>query len=155
MHRTHCVGAILVTAVFAAGTPVSGGDPKADGKHHVHFQECAKACADCMRECEMCARHCAHKVAAGHKEHMTTLGTCADCAEFCAASARIVSRHGPMAALICQQCARACDVCGAACERFPDDAHMQRCAKECRECAQACREMLKHTDQNASGTQAK
>src|SRR5262245_52429304 len=116
----------------------------ADDKHAVHFDKCAKACADCMRECEACKHHCGQLVASGQKEHLTTVRTCSDCAEFCAAAARIVSHRGPMANLICESCAKACDVCGAACERFPNDKHMQACAKECRECAQACREMLKH-----------
>jgi hypothetical protein len=49
-----------------------------------------------------------------------------------------------MSGTICESCAKACDICGAACEKFPDDEHMKRCAQECRECAKACREMLKH-----------
>ena len=68
-------------------------------------------------------------------------------AEFCAAAAKIVSRQGPMASTICESCAKACDICGAACEKFPKDEHMTRCAKECRLCAKACRDMLKHAGQ--------
>jgi hypothetical protein len=101
-----------------------------------------------MRECEMCARHCADLVAAGRKEHLKTLGTCADCAEFCAAAARIVSRNGPMSVTICEACAKACDTCGAACEKFASDEHMRRCAQECRECAKACRDMIQHAGHN-------
>ncbi|MGH7137334.1 MAG: four-helix bundle copper-binding protein [Pirellulales bacterium] len=33
---------------------------------------------------------------------------------------------------------------GEACEKFPDDPHMKKCAEECRECEKACREMVKH-----------
>jgi hypothetical protein len=112
--------------------------------HGEHFTACAKACADCMRECESCAHHCAYQVAEGKKEHLTTLGTCADCGEFCAQAAKIVSRHGPMSVLTCESCAKACDVCGTACEKFPDDDHMKRCAKACRDCAKACRDMVGH-----------
>jgi hypothetical protein len=70
------------------------------------------------------------------------VGTCSDCAEFCAAAAKITSHQGPMAVLICEACAKACDRCGKECEKFPEDEHMKRCAKACRECAKACREMV-------------
>ena len=92
----------------------------------------------------VCAKHCADLIAAGKKEHVMTQGTCSDCAEFCTAAARIVAHQGPMSNLICEGCAKACDTCGAACEKFPKDEHMVSCAKSCRECAQACREMVKH-----------
>jgi hypothetical protein len=97
-----------------------------------------------MRECESCARHCADKIADGKREHITTLGTCSDCADYCAAAAKIVSRRGPMAAMMCESCAKACDTCATACEKMPNDEHMARCAKSCRDCAKACRDMLKH-----------
>jgi microcystin-dependent protein len=103
---------------------------------------CAKACSDCQRSCDHCATHCAHEVHAGHAEHMTTLATCRDCAEFCSAAARIVAADGPFADLICGACAEACARCGHACEKFPDDEHMKMCAAECRKCEKACKDML-------------
>ena len=126
-------------------TGVTAGDKKSHDAHAAHFDECAKACAMCMRECEKCAHHCAHLVAKGQKEHLKTLGTCMDCAGFCDTAARIVSHRGPMSGLICDACAKACDICGKACEQHPDDQHMRECAKACRDCAKACREMLQHT----------
>src|SRR5262249_31907350 len=137
--------ALLVAGLLALGTSaLSGQEKKAPDKHAQHFEQCAKACADCMRECESCAHHCADLIAGGQKEHMRTLGTCSDCAEFCAAAGRIVSHHGPMSGTICEACAKACDICGSACDRFPNDEHMKKCAQECHACARACREMLKH-----------
>lgn len=115
---------------------------------HGHFDKCAKACTDCLRECEACAHHCALMVADGKKEHLKTLGTCADCGDFCALAAKVVSRHGPMAIPTCEACARACDICGAACEKFPDDDHMKRCDRACRDCAKACREMVMQAGQD-------
>jgi hypothetical protein len=138
------LGLAVVGLVSIPATSLFAEKAKAHGKHMSHLDECAKACADCMRECESCAQHCAHLVSEGKKEHLRTLGTCADCGEFCAAAAKIVSRHGPMAGTVCEGCAKACDSCGAACEKFPDDAHMKRCAKACRDCAKACRAMLQH-----------
>ena len=123
-----------------------GQGEKAD-HHNKHFDQCAKACTMCLRECESCAHHCAHLVADGKKEHMKTLGTCVDCAQFCDAAARIVSHRGPMAVLICESCAKACDVCGKACEEVGgNDEHMQRCAKACRDCAKECRQMVQHAN---------
>lgn len=123
--------------------PAAAGDKGKDA-HSAHFAECAKACNDCQRECDSCAHHCAMQVAAGKKEHLRTLGTCLDCANFCATSSQIVSRHGPLSATICESCAKACATCGEACEKFPGDEHMKRCAQECRKCEKACREMVKH-----------
>jgi hypothetical protein len=99
-----------------------------------------------MRECESCAHHCANQVAEGKKDHLKTLGTCTDCAEFCASAAKIVARHGPFAVTICESCEKACDQCGAACEKFSEDKHMTRCAKACRNCAKACRDMVKQAN---------
>jgi hypothetical protein len=121
----------------------------ADDKHeHGHgmsemFEKCAKACNDCQRECDACATHCAQLLANGHKDHLTTLGTCRDCADFCSAAAEIVARGGPFAGLICDACANACQRCGKACDKFEDKV-MKKCAKECFECEKVCREMVKH-----------
>jgi hypothetical protein len=52
-----------------------------------------------------------------------------------------------MAVTICEACAKACDDCGIACEKHPDDKHMQECGKACRACAKACRDMIKHAGQ--------
>jgi hypothetical protein len=151
MNRRIAVSAIALAAlgmfVLSGGQAWTGDKTtgkKDEGHHSEHFDKCAKACTDCMRECESCAHHCAHKVAEGKKEHLKTLGTCSDCAEFCAAAARIVARHGGMSVLICESCAKACDTCGKACEEHPKDEHMARCAKACRDCARVCREMIQH-----------
>lgn len=147
------IGLMAVLAAVALGLTGGGAatqDKKARESHAAHFQTCAKACADCMRECEACARYCAQMVAVGKKDHMESIGTCMDCAEFCAAASRIVSRPGPMSATICESCAKACEICATACEQFDYDNHMRRCAEQCRNCATACRDMLKHLKQGAA-----
>jgi hypothetical protein len=133
------IGFLVVGSNFLAAD-----EQKVDHKPAAPFEQCAKACTDCLRECESCVRHCAHLVASGKKDHLGTLGTCADCAELCTAGARIVSRHGPLTGTICEACAKACDTCATACEKHGDDEHVQRCAKVCRDCAKDCRDMLKH-----------
>lgn len=141
-------------ALLAGGPALqTRADEQGHEAHAEHFAACAKACSKCMHECGACAHHCAHLVAQGKKDHLTTLGTCTDCAEFCSAAAKVTSHHGPMAALCCEACAKACDVCGKACEKHGEDEHMKQCAQECRDCAKACREMMQHVGHNreASG----
>jgi hypothetical protein len=141
---------VLWALMAAALTLGSGTDLSArpdDHKGHMHdkhFDHCAKECARCMLECESCARHCADLLSKGDKKHFKTLGTCADCGDFCALAARIVARRGPTAVTTCEACAKVCDICAKACEEYPNDEHMKRCAKACRDCAKACREMVKH-----------
>jgi len=134
----------LAVALFLATGTIADDKAAPDDHHGGAFMTCAKACNDCQRECDSCARHCAGKVADGKKEHMKTLGTCADCAEICSAAARITAHRGPMSVTICEACAKACDTCGDACGEFKDDDHMKRCSDECKKCAKACREMVKH-----------
>ena len=142
--------AVGMSAAALAAMQASGFAADKDHKHaHGHdgpHMDCAKACSACQRECDACASHCAEHLAKGHKEHLATLQTCRDCADFCSAAAEIVARGGPFAALICEACAEACKRCGKACDKFDDDDMMKACAKECRQCEKACREMLKHVD---------
>lgn len=142
-HPVSVLLTLLTAAVLGLAVPADAADKKPEEMHAGHMDACARACADCMLECESCMRHCADLVSNGKKEHVVTAGTCADCAEFCSAAAKIVAHRGPMATLICESCAKACDKCGTECEKFPDDAHMARCAKSCRDCAKSCREMVK------------
>ena len=137
-------GLISLGFFVLGGAFLKADDKKANDEHAAHFEQCAKASADCLRECESCAHHCAKLAASGKQDHLHTLETCVDCAEFCTAAAKVVSRHGPLTATICESCAKACDVCAAQCEKHAHDEHMKRCAKACADCATACRDMLKH-----------
>jgi len=135
--------AALQASALAQQTKAKAAAP-AHMEHDKGLQACAKACSDCQRACDMCSTHCAHMLLEGKKEHATTLATCQDCADFCAAAAQIVSRGGPFAGLICGSCAEACAKCAKECEKFPDDKHMKMCAEECRKCEKACRDMVAH-----------
>jgi hypothetical protein len=136
-----------------AGVETKKPQPKA-GTHHEAFDKCAKACNDCQRICDACATHCAHLIAQGKKEHVKTLQTCRDCADFCSAAAEIVARNGPFADLICKSCAEACNRCGKACDEFKDDDMMRKCAEECFRCEKACQEMLQHVGQLDNSSEA-
>ncbi len=142
------LSAMAVAALQAPALAQSKSKPDGDAHHSEHdksLQACAKACSDCQRECDTCATHCAHQLSEGHKEHLTTLMTCRDCATICAAASRIVAAGGPFSTLICESCAKACAECAKACEKFPDDKHMKQCAAECRKCEKDCLAMLKHS----------
>lgn len=137
----------LSAVAIAALEGASRGQEKQRSAHAEHddmLSKCAKACSDCQRECDSCATHCAHVLSSGHKEHLTTLMTCRDCAVICAAASQVVAAGGPFSATICEACAKACADCAKACEKFPDDKHMKECAEECRRCEKACKEMLAH-----------
>lgn len=135
--------AAIGTSAFAADD-----DDRKTERHEHHADDvvsaCARACSDCQRECDACSTHCAGLLKDGHEQHAVTLGTCLDCADFCATASQIVSRRGPFAGLICEPCAVACERCAIECERFPDDKHMTACAEECRKCEKACKAMLPH-----------
>ena len=64
--------------------------------HHVMYAACAKTCSECMLECEKMVHHCSEIVAAGKKEHVKPMQVAADCAEFCALSAKLNSRHSDL-----------------------------------------------------------
>lgn len=121
----------------------SGNSP---GKEHqaASYRECAKKCSDCQRECDSCATHCATLMAQGQiRPNYTTLRTCLDCADICAAAAQIVSRSGPFSGDVCEACAAACKRCGDECKQYMGDALMHDCADACERCEQACREMVR------------
>lgn len=136
--------AAAVAINSAVAQDEKGKESDAHSAHEEMFRKCADACNACQRECDSCTTHCAHMLVEGKKQHMTTLQTCQDCADACAAAARIVSRHGPFSHIICEACAQACDKCAAECEKFKSDEHMARCAAECRKCLKVCREMIAH-----------
>ena len=119
--------------------------PGQSGSHDKMFEHCAKACSDCALECERCGKHCQDLVAAGHKEHQTTVATCCDCAAICLAAMKSSATKGPFAGIICDACAKACDGCAAACDKHAaHDQMMAKCAQACKDCAKACREMVAH-----------
>lgn len=144
--REFAVAGLSAVTLAALEASSRAQEKKSGDAHqgHAMLRECAKACSDCQRECESCAAHCAHQVADGKKDHLTTLQTCHDCAIICGAAAAIVAAGGPFRNIICQSCAKACEECAKACEKFPMDQHMKACAEECRKCEKACKAMLKH-----------
>ena len=135
--------ATMLVALAMLTTRMSVADDAHD-HHGEHFMKCAKACSACQLECTYCFDHCVKQVAAGKKDHATTVRTCADCGQVCALAATLSASQSPMAMPVCEACAKVCDDCAKACEKFDGDKHMAACAKSCRDCAKECRELLKH-----------
>lgn len=94
----------------------------------------AAAVAECANFCFSCAAHCAKKVSEGDVAHYETSQTCTDCGTICTAALQVFARSGPFKDIIGEAAAAACGQCAAACEKFPDDEHMAKCAAECRKC---------------------
>jgi hypothetical protein len=150
--RQFAVAGLSAAALATMGQVSPGQEQRQQGQAN-SFRDCAKACSDCQRECDSCASHCAEMMTShpGHN-HQTTLRTCLDCADVCAAASRIVSRGGPFSGQICEACAEVCKRCGEACQQHAGDKTMQACAEECKRCEEACRNMVR-TAQQGTGRQ--
>ena len=149
MMRLSVLAAFAVLA--AAAVPSARAEDKlaapakAHGEHHAMYEACAKMCADCMLVCEKTAHHCGELVVAGKKEHAKPAMLAADCAEFCALSAKLTARHSELSPAACEACAKACDMCAAECEKHADMPEMKACAESCKKCSASCKEMAKMT----------
>ena len=153
MKRLTVLGALAALAALSgwAVLSASAAERAADkpDEHHKMYASCAKVCADCLLSCEGMVHHCGELVAAGKKEHAKPMQLAADCAEFCALSAKLTARHSDLATAACEACAKACDACAAECDKFKDVPEMKACADQCWKCAASCREMQKHAGHHA------
>ncbi len=102
-------------------------------------------CLECHTVCSMCADACLAE------ENVAKLRRCIrlnlDCADVCAAAARVLSRSGAgditaVHALL-EACAGACLASAAECHKHADaHGHCGVCAAACEDCARACRDVL-------------
>ncbi len=99
----------------------------------------------CGQACTACADACLSE------EMLADLRKCIrtnlDCADVCATTARVLSRHTGYDANITRAqldaCVTACRSCGDECERHAGmHEHCRVCAEACRECEEACAELL-------------
>jgi hypothetical protein len=70
-----------------------------------------------------------------------------DCADVCATTARVLSRHtgydANISRTLLEEFAMACQSCGDECSRHAEmHEHCRICAEACRSCEQGCRELL-------------
>jgi hypothetical protein len=70
-----------------------------------------------------------------------------DCADVCAATGRVLSRHtaydADLTRAVLQACAQACRSCGDECSSHAEmHEHCRICAEACRRCERACERLL-------------
>jgi hypothetical protein len=103
------------------------------------------ALAACAQACTACADACLSE------QNVAVMAKCIrtdlDCADICAITARVLSRHTGYDANITrsllQACATACHSCADECQKFAGmHEHCRICAEACRVCEAACRELL-------------
>ncbi|HWG98223.1 MAG TPA: four-helix bundle copper-binding protein [Pilimelia sp.] len=99
----------------------------------------------CSEACTACADAC---LSEGMVAELTKcIRTNMDCADICATTARVLSRHtgydANISRTLLEACAMACRACGDECARHAEaHEHCRICADACRACEQACRELL-------------
>lgn len=103
------------------------------------------ALIECSETCTACADSC---LSEGMVAELTKcIRTNMDCADICAATARVLSRHtgydANISRTLLEACAMACKSCGDECASHADmHEHCRVCMQACRNCEQACRDML-------------
>lgn len=103
------------------------------------------AAVACSQTCTACADACLSEDMVA--ELTKCIRTNLDCADICATTARVLSRHTGYDANITraqlEACVQACKSCGDECEQHAGmHEHCRVCAEACRACEQACRELL-------------
>ncbi len=99
----------------------------------------------CSETCTACADACLSEPMV--MELAKCIRTNLDCADICATTARVLSRHtgydANISRTLLEACAIACKACGDECALHADmHEHCRICAEACRACEQACRDML-------------
>jgi hypothetical protein len=99
----------------------------------------------CSEACTACADACLSEDMVA--ELTKCIRTNLDCADICATTARVLSRHtgydANVSRSLLEACATACRSCGDECANHADmHQHCRICADACRACEQACRDLL-------------
>jgi hypothetical protein len=106
---------------------------------------CIEECYACAAACTSCADACLGEEAV--QELVRCIRLDLDCADVCAATARVVTRQTAfepgLARAAVEACASACRACAEECEAHAEHhEHCRVCAEACRRCEQACRDLL-------------
>lgn len=99
----------------------------------------------CSQACTACADACLGEELVA--ELRRCVRTNLDCADSCATTARILSRHtgddADITRVHLEACLAACTACANECEQHAGmHAHCRICAEACRDCEAACRDLL-------------
>lgn len=106
---------------------------------------CIQACFECAQTCTACADACLSEdmVADLTKCIRTNL----DCADICATTGNVLSRHtgydANVTRAVLEACRAACKACADECGGHASmHEHCRVCAESCRRCEQACADLL-------------
>jgi len=99
----------------------------------------------CAQACTACADACLAEDSVADMRRC--IRTDLDCADICAATARVLSRQtaydADVTRAILQACIQACRTCAEECESHAHHhEHCRICGEACRECERACTELL-------------
>jgi hypothetical protein len=99
----------------------------------------------CSEACTACADSCLSEDAVA--ELVKCIRTDLDCADICATTARVMSRHtgydANISRTLLEACATACESCARECARHAQmHEHCRICADACFACERTCRELL-------------
>ncbi|SFP23949.1 four-helix bundle copper-binding protein [Qipengyuania nanhaisediminis] len=99
--------------------------------------------------CSLFCTSCADACVAEDMDMAQCIRNCLDCAEVCAATARLAVRRTAQNIDVLraqmEACIKACETCAEECSQH-DNPHCQLCAKMCRECTEDCRKALPHVN---------
>ena len=106
---------------------------------------CIEACFDCAHACTACADACLSEQMVA--ELVKCVRTNLDCADVCAMTGRVLSRHTGydvnLTRMVLEACAQACRACADECGRHAEmHQHCRICAEACRRCEQACQNLI-------------
>lgn len=106
---------------------------------------CIRACLECTQACTACADACLGEEMLAHLRRCITSDL--NCADICAATAKVLSRqteYDPaITAAALRACRDACSACAAECDKHASmHEHCRVCAEACRRCAQSCDRLL-------------
>ncbi|GAA3982776.1 four-helix bundle copper-binding protein [Thermobifida alba] len=109
------------------------------------LRACIEACFECAQACTACADACLSEDTVA--ELTKCIRTNLDCADLCATTGQVLSRHtgydANLTRAVLEACAQACKACGDECARHAGHhEHCRVCAEACRRCEMVCRELI-------------
>ena len=107
--------------------------------------ECISVCFLCSQTCTACADACLSEDMVA--DLVKCIRTDLDCADLCATTGNILSRHtgydANLTRAVLEACRTACKACAEECERHAGmHEHCRICAEICRRCEAACADLL-------------
>jgi uncharacterized protein DUF326 len=119
--------------------------PQSIDLDHAKLAAAIDALIACSEACTACADACLSESSVA--ELTKCIRTDNDCADICAITARVLSRHtgydANLTRSLLETCATACRACGDECASHAEaHEHCRICAEACRSCEEACRQLL-------------